>query len=142
MTFLSSSRSLLPDSTINILSPILMLTVLTVQSPGPTWSRLMLAAFDFAAYSNAIHRLESGDRLLLYTDGIVEASNASGDALGQDALWSLLRKTVRLSSSEAADSIMSSVRQWSAKQDDDLNVLVCDYIGDGPISTGGVQLDT
>jgi hypothetical protein len=34
-----------------------------------------LAAFDFAAYSNAIHRLESGDRLLLYTDGIVEASN-------------------------------------------------------------------
>jgi sigma-B regulation protein RsbU (phosphoserine phosphatase) len=72
---------------------------------------LMLAAFDFAAYSNAIHRLESGDRLLLYTDGIVEASNASGDALGQDALWSLLRKTVGLSSSEAADSIMSSVRQ-------------------------------
>jgi hypothetical protein len=47
-----------------------------------------------------------------------------------------------LSSSEAADSIMSSVRQWSAKQDDDLIVLVCNYIGDGPISTGGVQLDT
>ena len=35
----------------------------------------MLAAFDFVAYSNAIHRLESGDRLLLYTDGIVEASD-------------------------------------------------------------------
>jgi hypothetical protein len=74
---------------------------------------LMLAAFDFAAYSNAIHRLESGDRLLLYTDGIVEAPNDSEDALGQ-----------------------------AAKQDDDLTVLVCDYIGDGPISTGGVQLDT
>ncbi len=92
----------------------------------------MLAALDFAAYSNAIHRLESDDRLLAYTDGI----------LGQDALWSLLKKTVGLSSSEAADSIMSSVRLWSAKQDDDLTVLVCDYIGDGPISTGGVQLDT
>jgi hypothetical protein len=37
--------------------------------------------------------------------------------------------------------ILITVRQWSAKQGDDLTVLVCDYIG-GPISTGGVQLDT
>src|SRR5712691_7462240 len=31
-------------------------------------------------------------------------------------------------SSEAADSILSSVRQWSAKQDNDLTLLVCDYV--------------
>jgi phosphoserine phosphatase RsbU/P len=89
---------------------------------------LILAAFDFASYSNATHRLEPGDRLLLYTDGIVEASNATGDFFGQDALCELLRKTVGLSPSAAADSIMSSVRHWSAKQDDDLTVLVCDYV--------------
>jgi sigma-B regulation protein RsbU (phosphoserine phosphatase) len=89
---------------------------------------LMLAAFDFASYSNATHRLEPGDRLLLYTDGIVEASNALGNFLGQDALRELLRKTAGLSSAAAADSIMSSARQWSAKQDDDLTVLVCDYV--------------
>jgi phosphoserine phosphatase RsbU/P len=90
---------------------------------------LMLAAFDFAIYSNAIHRLVEGDRLLLYTDGIVEASNASGNFFGQDALCESLRKTAGLSTSAAADSIISSVRQWAAKQDDDLTVLVCDYIG-------------
>jgi len=89
---------------------------------------LMLAAFDCAAYSNATHRLEPGDRLLLYTDGIVEASNVSGDFFGQEALSDLLRKTGALSPSAAADSIISSVRQWSAKQDDDLTVLVCDYL--------------
>jgi phosphoserine phosphatase RsbU/P len=44
---------------------------------------LMLAAFDFAAYSDAVRRLEPGDRLLLYTDGIVEASKVSGDFFGQ-----------------------------------------------------------
>jgi sigma-B regulation protein RsbU (phosphoserine phosphatase) len=92
---------------------------------------LILAAFNFASYSNAIHRLEPGDRLLLYTDGIVEASDASGNFLGQDVLSDLLKKTVGLSSSEAADSIISSVRHWSVKQDDDLTVLVCDYVGDG-----------
>ena len=89
---------------------------------------LMHAAFDFASYSNATHRLEPDDRLLLYTDGIVEACNASGNFLGQDALCELLRKTSGLSTAEAAESIISSVRQWSAKQDDDLTVLVCDYV--------------
>ncbi len=90
---------------------------------------LMLAAFDFAKYSTATHKLEPGDRILLYTDGIVEASNAAGDFFGRDALFESLRKTTGLSPSGAADSIMSSVRQWSAKQDDDLTLLVCDYLG-------------
>jgi sigma-B regulation protein RsbU (phosphoserine phosphatase) len=101
---------------------------------------LILAAFDFATYSNATSRLEPGDRLLLYTDGIVEASNASGDLLGHDALCGLLRKTVGLSSSEAAESIISSVRQWSARQDDDLTVLVCDYVGDEARRNGVLEL--
>ncbi|HEY1462727.1 MAG TPA: PP2C family protein-serine/threonine phosphatase [Terriglobales bacterium] len=88
---------------------------------------LILAAFDFASYVNAVYKLESGDRLLLYTDGIIEASNASGDFFGHDALCDLLKTTAKLSSSAAADSIMASIRAWSAKQDDDLTVVVCDY---------------
>jgi phosphoserine phosphatase RsbU/P len=88
---------------------------------------LMLAAFDFASYENAVHKLERGDRLVLYTDGIVEAANASGDFFGHDALCDLLKNTAKLASSDAADSIMSSVRAWSAKQDDDLTVVICDY---------------
>jgi sigma-B regulation protein RsbU (phosphoserine phosphatase) len=89
---------------------------------------LMLAAFDFASYANAVHKLESGDRLLLYTDGIVEAANASGEFFGHDALCDVLKSTSQQTSSSAADSIMGSVRRWSARQDDDLTVLVCDYV--------------
>ena len=54
---------------------------------------LMLAAFDFATYSTAAHRLEPGDRLLLYTDGILEASTANGEFFGQEALSALMRET-------------------------------------------------
>ena len=90
---------------------------------------LILAAFDFAQYSNASHQLEAGDRILLYTDGITEAANPSGDFLGHDALCGLLRQTARLQPSDAANTIISSVRKWSATQDDDLTVLVCDYQG-------------
>jgi len=88
---------------------------------------LMLAAFDFASYTNAAQPLHPGDRLLLYTDGIIEAANAAGDFFGSDALMAELRKTAALSPAEAADSIVSTIRRWSVAQDDDWTVLVCDY---------------
>jgi sigma-B regulation protein RsbU (phosphoserine phosphatase) len=106
--------------------PMLLLrngAVIAIEGNG-----LLMGAFDFAAYANAVHPIEPGDRLVLYTDGIVEASNASGDFFGQAALSDLLRKSGGLSSSETADSIISSVRRWSLKQDDDLTVLICDYV--------------
>jgi phosphoserine phosphatase RsbU/P len=90
---------------------------------------LMLAAFDFATYSTAAQRLEAGDRLLLYTDGIVEAANRSGEFFGQEALGALLCQTSGVAPTDAADRIISAVQQWAVSQDDDLTVLVCDYVG-------------
>ena len=90
---------------------------------------LMLAAFDFATYSTAAHSLEPGDRLLLYTDGIIEASSSSGEFFGEETLRKLLRQTAGMDAGQAADRIVAAVQQWSASQDDDLTVLVCDYVG-------------
>ncbi len=92
---------------------------------------LMLAAFDFASYSTAVHKLETDDRIVMYTDGVVEASNAAGDFFGHDELCDLLTRTRELSPAMAADSIISSIRQWSGKQDDDLTILICDCISKG-----------
>jgi hypothetical protein len=57
---------------------------------------LILAAFDSATYTNLAHPLEPGDRLLLYTDGLIEAANAKGDFFGQDALSAVLGSTAAL----------------------------------------------
>ena len=92
---------------------------------------LMLAAFDFATYSNATHLLKPGDRLLLYTDGIVEAESAKGEFFGQESLSTLLRQTSAIAPAFAADRIISAVQQWAASQDDDLTVLICDYVENG-----------
>jgi len=89
---------------------------------------LMLAAFNFASYSTAVYKLEAGDRIAMYTDGILEASNAEGHFFGLDTLCELLTQTRQLSPARAADTIISSVRRWSRTQDDDLTVLICDYI--------------
>jgi len=91
---------------------------------------LVLAIFGHATYTNTVRQLEPGDRLLLYTDGLTEAQNAVGDSFGQDALSALLQQTAELAPAAASSQIVSSVQQWSASQDDDLTVLICDYIPD------------
>jgi phosphoserine phosphatase RsbU/P len=90
---------------------------------------LMLAAFSFATYSTAEYLLESGDRLVLYTDGILEATNAAGEEFGPHRLSALLQNGARLSAEAAADHIISSLQTWSKSQNDDLTILICDYTG-------------
>jgi sigma-B regulation protein RsbU (phosphoserine phosphatase) len=87
----------------------------------------MLAAFSFATYATALHPLEPGDRLVLYTDGLLEAANAEGEEFGPHRLGGLLRDTAHLTPEQAADHIVSSLKLWAQSQNDDLTVLICDY---------------
>jgi sigma-B regulation protein RsbU (phosphoserine phosphatase) len=88
---------------------------------------LMLAAFDFASYTTVTYPIEPGDRLILYTDGLLEAANSHDEEFGRDRLHAEVRQTAKLSHTEAADRIIESIQSWAATQNDDLTVLVCDY---------------
>jgi phosphoserine phosphatase RsbU/P len=90
---------------------------------------LMLAAFSFATYTTVSHSIRSGDRLVLYTDGLLEAADIHQEEFGCQRLHSLVRETANLPQAEAADHIISSIQQWSATQNDDLTLLLCDYTG-------------
>jgi sigma-B regulation protein RsbU (phosphoserine phosphatase) len=89
---------------------------------------LMLAAFDSSDYTTTVRPLMPGDRFLLYTDGIVEAADRRQEEFGEERLCALLRKSGGLAHAEAADLILSAVQQWATAQDDDMTLLVCDYI--------------
>jgi phosphoserine phosphatase RsbU/P len=90
---------------------------------------IVLALFSSAAYTSITQPLIKGDRLLLYTDGIIEAADAREEQFGHDRLCELLRRSMNRSPDETADQILDRVRQWSVSQDDDLTLLVCDYVG-------------
>ena len=85
---------------------------------------LMLAAFDFASYSTAVHKLETDDRIVMYTDGVVEASNVAGDFFGHDALCDLLTRTRELSPRWRLTRSFLLSANGRRRQDDDLTVLI------------------
>lgn len=90
---------------------------------------LLLAATELATYSEITLPLQPGDRFLLYTDGLIEARNAQGKLLGEDALSAAFLATAALATDQAADHMITIAEHWAKSQDDDLTVLVCDYLG-------------
>jgi sigma-B regulation protein RsbU (phosphoserine phosphatase) len=92
-----------------------------------TENGLMLAAFDFARFTTLTHAIEPGDRIVLYTDGLPEAANDAKEEFGPARLRAEVERTDGLSPKDAIDSILASIQAWSAEQDDDCTILICDY---------------
>jgi serine phosphatase RsbU (regulator of sigma subunit) len=51
---------------------------------------LVVGMMEGLPYEEGVVQLATGDRLLLYTDGVSEAANASGEMFGEDRLYALL----------------------------------------------------
>jgi sigma-B regulation protein RsbU (phosphoserine phosphatase) len=91
---------------------------------------MLLAAVAGANYVSRSLPLKSGDRLLLYTDGLVEARDGEGRLFGEQSLAEELKSSARMTPSETVDHLIGAVQRWATSQDDDLTALVCDFIGE------------
>lgn len=105
--------------------PMLLLRdgeVISIEENG-----LVMALMSSAVYTSTNRELRRGDRILLYTDGLVEATNASDEEFGYERIGSLLKETGTRSPEEAADAFLDAVTAWSSSQQDDLTLMICDY---------------
>ena len=94
---------------------------------------LFLGMFPEADYSSIEMRLQPGDRYLLYTDGLPESKNTSGEEFGISRCLKILNTHAALSSGAMADRILNDISSWSAdekgsdrQQDDDMTLIVLD----------------
>ena len=72
-----------------------------------------------------------GDRFLLYTDGVIEPENASGDSFGERKLEPVVLKNQSRPPSELVDQLLSEIRLWrpaALAQQDDITLIVLDII--------------
>ena len=82
----------------------------------------MFAACEFRQQEAA---LLSGDRLLLFTDGVTECSNPSGEEFGEVALRTMAGENVDLSAQQIEQTILQSVQaHCGGLMSDDATLLV------------------
>ena len=91
----------------------------TLTTTGP-----VLGIFAGVGHDIATTNLEPGDTLLLYTDGVPEATNAAGEQYSEQRLRTLLESS-RGSADDLLKTIVSSVTDFTqdAPQHDDITML-------------------
>jgi sigma-B regulation protein RsbU (phosphoserine phosphatase) len=93
---------------------------------------IILGQVEDARYKNIELDFKSGDRFFLYTDGIIEATNASGDLFGWSRFREFITSHADLSVGNFADGLIQRISNWSGKHigealDDDLTIVVADF---------------
>jgi len=73
-----------------------------------------------------------GDRLLVYSDGLIEAENAAGEQFTEARLLALAREHSQSSTSFILDRLDQVLRSWhgSEKLDDDLTILMLERLSE------------
>jgi sigma-B regulation protein RsbU (phosphoserine phosphatase) len=75
--------------------------------------------------------IESGDRFLLYTDGVIEPENSSGDSFGDNRLEQVVHNNQGRPPSELPGQLLTEIEAWqpaSLAQQDDITLLVIDVV--------------
>jgi sigma-B regulation protein RsbU (phosphoserine phosphatase) len=76
-------------------------------------SGTVLGAFPFWHAETGRVRLDEGDRLLVYSDGAVEAQSVSGEEFGEARLVDLFQKTAHLAPGEALPEMEAAIQKHS-----------------------------
>ncbi len=113
------------------------------QPPGLLWRRgrqtlerldgsgLLLGVRPNESYTAREVYFEVGDRLLLYSDGLVDAENAAGESFGDAALPAFIQAKQNLGAEQFVDLLLKKVLAWSrggsaGGQEDDITIVVMD----------------
>jgi serine phosphatase RsbU (regulator of sigma subunit) len=94
---------------------------------------VMLGHFPDWTYTATEQPFAPGDRLVLYTDGIIEATDASGAFFDGERLCDFSRTRQARPADAFADELVSHLSAWSGRSaargfDDDVTLIVIDHL--------------
>ncbi len=80
-------------------------------------------------YTNIRLRVNSGDRIFLYTDGIIEVMDPSGELFGQERFKAFIKSHSHIPLDHFADSLLYELARWSGNKsdkgyEDDLTLII------------------
>jgi sigma-B regulation protein RsbU (phosphoserine phosphatase) len=90
---------------------------------------IVLGVFGDASYEQQVVQLEPGDTVVIFSDGVPEAVDASGEEFGDDRIREALERVVSQPPSSVLDALLAGVKQFAAAtpQHDDITAMVLRY---------------
>lgn len=90
-----------------------------------------LGILDEAQYEETRLNLETGDKIIFYTDGIVEAMNKDKELFGFEQLLDIVKESQSSTAESLLDEIMNRVKDFTgdSPQHDDITVIVLNVVG-------------
>jgi serine phosphatase RsbU (regulator of sigma subunit) len=78
----------------------------------------------------ASYSFEKNDLLIMYTDGIIEATNEAGEEYGFDRLQIVLRENTELSPKQITDKVLHNLYEYTGKRDlnDDYSIIILKFV--------------
>ena len=86
---------------------------------------IVVGAFDFAEYKASQIKVSSGDIVVVFTDGVTEAVDASNEMFGDDRLEALIKSCRNMSAEEIKDAVFKDVLAYTRglPQGDDITMI-------------------
>ena|GEM_PF-318115 len=99
---------------------------------------LVLGVRRGASYQEGVGRLREGDSILLYTDGVSEAMDGSGEEFGETRMEEFLRRTSGLAPDDAVGILERELRSHHGAADfeDDVTIVLCRRVLAAPDAGG------
>lgn len=77
-----------------------------------------------ATYKRGFAKIEPGDLICLYSDGIIEAHNEKDEEFGIERLVRLVKANRMRSSQEIAQEVLGKVAKWGREDEDDRTIVI------------------
>jgi len=86
----------------------------------------VLGLFDDASYESSVFRLDKGDILVVYSDGLTDAENPQGEMFGEERLLKLIRQEAPSGSQAIEQRLLKAIEAFtqSLPQTDDITFVV------------------
>ncbi len=87
---------------------------------------LVVGAFSFAEYDESRVRMQPGDLLVLFTDGVTEPENEYGEMFGEDRLTDMVTRNAHLPNEQIVSLVLRAVHEWTGSDElqDDITLML------------------
>ena len=84
---------------------------------------------DEVVYATQVMPLNAGDRIYVYSDGVVECQNPAGNMFGMERLTEELKNNLDKPIEETVQHLVRERANWEQGQEDDISMILLEFLG-------------